>query len=78
MPRNGKRRVHIAQICRLPCPGSAVIHLGGVFRVTLTALTVGAVLADVVQQGCSFGVKNSLQKKRRISQNVSLCLPNAP
>ena len=57
MPRNGKRRVHIAQICRRSRPGSAVIHLGGVFRVTLAALTVGAVLADVVQQGCSFGVK---------------------
>ena len=57
MPRNGKRRVHIAQICRRSRPGSALIHLGGVFRVTLTALPVGAVLADVVQQGCSFGVK---------------------
>lgn len=57
MPRNGKRRVHIVQICRRPRPGSAVIHLGSVFRVTLAALPVGAVLADIVQQGCSFSVR---------------------
>ena len=66
MPRNGKRRVHIAQICRLPCPGSAVIHLGGVFRVTLAALPVGAVLANIVQQGCSFGVKTRSKRSSEL------------